>query len=279
MSLFITSLNSGSNGNCYYVGNEQEAVLIDAGISCREIEKRMHRLCLPVGRLKAVFISHEHSDHIRGLSVFARKHGLPVYITAPTLRRGGLQLETGLVRTFLPHQPVTIGDITVTAFPKYHDAADPYSFVASCGGVNVGIFTDLGRPCAELVRYFKVCHAAFLESNYDEAMLTNGRYPYHLKQRIRGGHGHLSNRQALELFLEHRPRHMSHLLLAHLSQNNNCPELVEKLFRAHAGGVQIVVASRHAESPLYHIRPQSLTLSQIDPGPAYVPSGQLQLDF
>jgi phosphoribosyl 1,2-cyclic phosphodiesterase len=253
MGLFITSLNSGSNGNCYYVGNSKEAVLVDAGISCKEIELRMKRLGLEMKKLKAVFISHEHTDHIRGVEVLSKKHQLPVYVTDATRRNGRIKLEKHLSQTFSSSAPVNIGDITVQAFSKFHDAADPYSFTVSHNEVHVGIFTDIGMPCANLVHFFKRCHAAFLESNYDEEMLENGGYPYYLKKRITGGNGHLSNRQALEIFQAHRPSHMTHLFLSHLSSNNNRPEIVEQLFNQHAAGVKMVIASRHHETPVFHI--------------------------
>jgi phosphoribosyl 1,2-cyclic phosphodiesterase len=137
MSLFITSLNSGSNGNCYYVGNDTEAVLIDAGISCREIEKRMKRLGLFIEKVKAVFISHEHSDHIKGVPVLVKKYQLPVYITPLTMRRGGLNFEEHLLKSFIAHEPVSIGKLSITPFPKFHDASDPYSFVVSCNHICV----------------------------------------------------------------------------------------------------------------------------------------------
>ena len=213
--LSISSLNSGSNGNCYYVGNDTEAILVDAGISCREIERRMKRLGLDMHKVKAVFVSHEHTDHIRGIPTLAGKYRLPVYITSPTQLNGGLVLREQAI-SFTAYEPVCIGELSITAFPKFHDASDPYSFIVSCGGVRVGVFTDIGHPCEHVVRNFKECHAAFLEANYDEDMLQNGRYPYHLKKRISGERGHLSNRQALELFKSHRPAFMSHLLLSHL---------------------------------------------------------------
>lgn len=253
MSLSITSLNSGSNGNCYYVGNQKEAILVDAGISCREIEKRMKRLGLSMELVKAIFISHEHSDHIRGVAQLSRKHQLPVYITPDTLKFSGLYLDRHLVRSFMAYQPVAIGELLVTAFPKHHDAADPFSFTVAGQGITVGVFTDIGTPCDNLARYFSQCHAAFLESNYDEEMLTRGNYPYFLKNRIRGGKGHLSNRQALEVFNRFRPSFMSHLLLSHLSHNNNCPDLVQSLFDQHAGDTRIIVATRFEETAVYEI--------------------------
>lgn len=253
MSLFITSLNSGSNGNCYYIGNEAEAILIDAGISCREIERRLHRLKLNIKNVKAVFVSHEHSDHIKGLPTLIKKYQLPVYITPATMQGGRLLFEPHLIKSFNAHEPVCVGKLSVTAFPKFHDASDPYSFVVSCNNICVGVFTDIGRPCKQLIKYFKQCHAAFLEANYDEEMLDKGNYPIYLKNRIRGGMGHLSNRQALDLFEEHKSAFMSHLLLSHLSKNNNSPELVHDLFNARAKNVNVIVASRYEETEVYDI--------------------------
>ncbi len=254
MSLFITSLASGSNGNCYYIGNEREAVLVDAGISCRETERRMKRLGLSLEKVKAVFVSHEHSDHIRGIHSLVKKYHLPIYITEPALQYGGLYLEKQAVYSFKAYEPVVIGDLSITAFPKFHDASDPYSFIVANKETRVGVFTDIGLPCEHVIKHFGQCHAAFLEANYDDDMLDKGNYPIYLKQRIRGGKGHLSNRQALELFKKHRPPFMSHLFLAHLSKNNNCPNLVQELFDQHADGTKIIVASRHEETALYSIQ-------------------------
>lgn len=262
MSLFVTSLNSGSNGNCYYVGNAEEAVLVDAGISCLETEKRMKRLGLAFDKLKAIFISHEHSDHIRGVEVLSRKYQLPVYITAKTKLNGRLQLDENLTKTFCAIKPVQIGNLAIKAFSKLHDAIDPYSFVISCNNISVGVFTDIGFACKQLIHHFKQCHAAFLEANYDDEMLLKGRYPYHLKQRIRGGKGHLSNVQALQVFNDHRPQFMSHLFLAHLSKDNNCPDLVASLFNQHAAGTNIIVTSRYRESKVYHIDNSSFKINK-----------------
>ncbi len=253
MSLFVASLNSGSNGNCYYLGNEREAILVDAGISCRETETRMSRLGLSMRKVKAIFISHEHSDHIRGITVLAKKYRLPVYITSLTLQHGGLALEDGLTAEFIAGEPIRIGGLLVTAFSKLHDAAHPHSFTVACGDIKVGVFTDIGAVCENLILHFRQCHAAFLETNYDEELLENGRYPLHLKRRIRGGWGHLSNKQALTLFMHHKPAYMTHLFLSHLSKDNNDPALVRNLFNTHANGTEIIVASRYAETPVYHI--------------------------
>jgi phosphoribosyl 1,2-cyclic phosphodiesterase len=253
MTLYIASLNSGSNGNCYYIGNSRESVLIDAGIPCRETERRMRRLGLSMSTVKAIFISHEHDDHIRGLEVLSKRYQLPVYISENTRQQLRLSLEPKLVVQLDPRKPVTTGALTVTPFPKTHDASDPCSFVVSSPTVRIGIFTDLGVVCEQLIHHFRQCHAAFLETNYDEQLLDKGRYPHFLKARIRGGFGHLSNDQALDLFIRHRPAFMSHLFPSHLSRDNNRPELVRELFEKEARGTKIVIASRDQETELYAI--------------------------
>ncbi|NOT73640.1 MAG: MBL fold metallo-hydrolase [Cyclobacteriaceae bacterium] len=276
MSLFITSLNSGSNGNCYYVGNEKEAVLIDAGISCRETERRLLRLELSIKKIKGIFITHEHSDHIYGVSRLSRRHEIPVYITPTTMARGRIHLKDHLMKAFRPYQTISIGDLVITGFPKLHDAVDPHSFMVSCRGINVGVFTDIGRSCKHVAKHFEQCHAAFLESNYDVEMLDKGSYPIALKNRIRDGRGHLSNMEALHLFVNHRPAFMTHLLLSHLSENNNKPQIVEELFNRMAGRTEIIIASRDNETPVYSITSEDLQRIRLTPKPVAAPS-QMQL--
>lgn len=251
--LFIASLNSGSNGNCYYVGNNEEAILVDAGISCRETERRMLRIGLSMQKVKAIFISHEHTDHIKGLCTLAAKYNLPVYISPGTLAACRFNIREDLIRHLSNNSVIQIGSLNVTGFLKIHDASDPYSFVISYGGTKVGVFTDIGEACEQLVHHFGQCHAAFLEANYDDALLEKSAYPYFLKRRISGGRGHLSNKKALELFSTFKPAFMSHLLLSHLSKDNNCPNLVAELFTQHANGTEIIVASRYEETQVYTI--------------------------
>ena len=174
MSLFVTALNSGSNGNCFYIGNEKEAVLIDAGISCRETERRMDRLGLSMKKIKALFISHEHTDHVRGVRVLAKKYQLPVYSTPGTLREVHLHPNHPFNHTLTSYQPVKIGDLEVTAFPKCHDAHDPQSFIIRYNNICVGVLTDIGEACEHVIKHFKCCHALFLETNYDTEMLLTG---------------------------------------------------------------------------------------------------------
>lgn len=258
MSIYLSSINSGSNANCYYVGNDQEAVLVDAGLSCRETERRMNLLGLPMEKVKAIFVSHEHNDHITGVCGISKKYRLPVYITEATLRSSKLPVDPQLVRPFRRNKAEQVGALSVTPFSKSHDAAEPHSFMVTGHGVNVGVITDIGYACKQVLKYFAQCHAVFLESNYCDDMLTNGNYPWHLKRRISSDEGHLSNAQALELFRHYRPDFLQLLILSHLSKNNNRPELVEELFAPHAGATKVVVASRYEASPVFCIEGRSV---------------------
>ncbi len=258
MSLSIASLNSGSNANCYYIANKNEAVLIDAGLSLRETEKRMAQLGLAMEKVKAIFISHEHSDHITGLPAISKKYQIPVYITEATYKNCNLPVQEHLLTDFEGATPIAIDGLTVTPFRKHHDAADPYSFIISSNGVNAGVITDIGFACKQVLKYFSQCDAVFLEANYCDDMLGNGNYPYYLKQRISGDNGHLSNTQALELFLNYKSPDLQLLILSHLSKNNNSPETAAQLFVPHAGNTKIVVASRYEASAVFYVEGKSI---------------------
>jgi len=253
MSLYLASINSGSNGNCYYIGNREDAVLVDAGISCRETEQRLMRLGLSMNKIRAIFISHEHTDHTLGADVLSRKHKIPVYITPETYRSSKLSITPHLIRSFLAHETISIASLSVHPFPKEHDGVDSHSFTVSFDGVTAGVFTDIGAACPNVIHQLGRCHAAFLEANYDETMLETGRYPLFLKRRIRGGRGHLSNMQSLELFMSHAAPFLGLLILSHLSEQNNHPEIVHRLFTTHANGTRIAVASRYRETGVFYI--------------------------
>ncbi len=251
--MHFVSLNSGSNGNCYFVGNQRDAVLVDAGLSCRELLRRMALREIDHQKIRAIFISHEHIDHIRGVDVLSRKLNVPVYITEATHQSGRLSLTPALRRSFQHNEPININSLLVVPFRKAHDAAEPFSFTIQSSDKVVGVFTDIGHVCNELRHHFSKCHAAFLEANYDDEMLQNGPYPYYLKKRISSNDGHLSNHQALELFIQHRAPHLSHLILSHLSRENNHPKLVYDLFQQHAQETLIHVASRDEASPVFDL--------------------------
>lgn len=254
MTLEVASINSGSNGNCYYIGHGSEAVLIDAGLSCRETVKRMNSMGLDIAKVKALFVSHEHTDHIKGVEVLSRRYNIPVFISSRTHASSGLRLREDLFAPMDAEQHYAAGSFSVKAFKKHHDAADPFSFNVYWQNLVVGVYTDLGHACSNVVKHFRECHAVFLETNYDEDLLDKGLYPYHLKQRIKGNKGHLSNTQALELFVNHRAPHLSHVFLSHLSQDNNHPQLAIDLFKKHAGHTEVHLAPRYSESGVFKIR-------------------------
>src|SRR5690554_1138948 len=193
----ICAIASGSNGNCYYIGNNTDAVLIDAGISCRQILLRMKEKGLDPAKVRAVFISHEHSDHMRGARVLEKKLNVPVYITARTFISAYRNMQPAWPRYFEPGSQTVVGNFTIHSFSKNHDASEPCSFRIEYKGKNIGVLTDIGEPCSNVTTHLALCDALFLETNYDEDMLMNGRYPWYLKKRIASSVGHLSNVQAL----------------------------------------------------------------------------------
>lgn len=253
--MVVASLNSGSNGNCYYLATDADAVLVDAGLSWKQIRNRLDALELDHRKIRAVFISHEHSDHIFGLKGLHRHTGIPVYLSPPTLKEiGRSQVPAEAVQYFTPHEPVDLGSITVVPFPISHDAADPHNFLVTGADVTAGIFTDLGYACPVVRAYFARCHAVFLETNYDEEKLRQSRYPAHLQERIRGNRGHLSNLQALELLQSSRSEKLSHVFLSHLSAENNSPELARNVFATEARTLAVHVTSRNGPTGPFHLR-------------------------
>lgn len=251
----IASIASGSNGNCYYLGNDDDAILVDAGVSARQIVERMTRLGLSLSRLRGVFISHEHSDHVRGIDVFCRKHAVPVFMTEKTYVSYGRVVSDTLLNHFSPGKPVKIGKICVTPFLKSHDAVEPCSFSVSSGNRNVAVMTDIGCECENVKAHIKNADAVFLESNYDDHMLKAGFYPAYLKRRIASDIGHLSNTQAARLAVTHASSRLKHIFLSHLSANNNTPELALDTFRRFIAQrsdltLDIMLTSREKESSL-----------------------------
>ncbi len=180
----VCALASGSNGNCYYIGNHDDAVLIDVGLSCKQILKRFDDAGLDVSRVKAIFISHEHTDHVSGVKVLSKKLRIPVFLTRGTYHQLPDSSRPQVFRFIEPENPVEIGTLQVFPFSKKHDAAEPCSFRVEAEGKSYGVLTDLGSTCDHSVRHIKKCHVLFLESNYDEKMLWEGSYPWPLKKRI-----------------------------------------------------------------------------------------------
>lgn len=245
------ALASGSNGNCYYIANAEDAILIDVGINAKHVELRMAKLGIVPSTIKAIFITHEHTDHIRGLAVFCKRYQIPVYITAGSYRGSRLHLPEALLRIIRPDEEMEIGSMTVYGVPKYHDAQEPCSFWVSNGEINIGVLTDIGRICDNVKHVIRQADVLLLEANYDEELLDSGSYPFFLKNRIRNGWGHLSNHIALETVLAYRTRRLRHLILGHLSGQNNKVELVRQTFVPYCSKIKLSIATRYQETELF----------------------------
>jgi phosphoribosyl 1,2-cyclic phosphodiesterase len=252
--LEICSIASRSNGNCYYIGNSDSAILVDAGISRKQAFTRMEQKNINPNKIKAIFISHEHNDHFRGIRVLSKKTGAPVYMTSETFNNSWKPHRPFNVLFFNPGDIVAIDDLLVHTFIKNHDAVEPCSFRIEYEGINVGVFTDLGEACDNVINHFQQCNAIFLESNYDEDMLWSGPYPHYLKERIASKYGHLSNIQAKELLDKHHNPYLQLVILSHLSQENNTPDIAMATFNKFKDKFRIEFASRHEVGDIFTIK-------------------------
>lgn len=243
------SVNSGSNGNSIYVESAGARLLFDAGLSGKQTALRLAQHGRDITQVSGVVISHDHSDHIRCAGVLARKFGLSVYMTEKTyLAATGYGLgNIADLRLFDPDVPLEIGDALIRAHRTPHDAAEPVIFTVEAAQRRLGIFTDLGNPFEGLASLMGELDAAYLESNYDPDMLASGPYPPHLKQRIVGEHGHISNLECAQLVRDHASPRLQWVALSHLSEANNTPELALRTHRQVAGNQRhSYVADRYA---------------------------------
>ena len=232
----LLSIASGSSGNCICVGSEETHVLVDAGISGKKIENGLGMLDLKAQDLSGILITHEHSDHIGGLGVMARRYGLPMYATEKTIEailrdsRVGT-IDPGLFSVIRAGEDFVLGDLKVRPISISHDAADPVAYIIRSGEQSAGICTDLGITTEELYEAFRGLDTLLLEANHDKRMLETGPYPYYLKRRILGDHGHLSNDASGELACKLLHDNLKHIVLGHLSKENNLPELAYETVR------------------------------------------------
>ena len=249
----ICAIASGSNGNCYYVGNEKDAVLIDAGLSTKQILIRMKERNLNPTKIKAVFITHEHSDHLSGARVFGNKMHVPIYMTAKTYYGAYRNQRPDYPKFFNPGDIIEVGDFSVHSLLKNHDASEPCSFRVQYQNKNIGVFTDIGEPCDKVKSHLQLCDGLFLETNYDEKMLWKGSYPYFLKKRVASNIGHLSNQQALELLKNHAGENLKCVFLSHISKENNSPEVVQQSMLPLNSKFDIKITSRYEAGEVYQI--------------------------
>jgi phosphoribosyl 1,2-cyclic phosphodiesterase len=236
MGVSVSMLASGSRGNCAIVASACTKILVDAGISCRETFKRMKTLGEDPHSLSAILITHEHSDHVYGLAMLARKLSVPIFMTGATHQvwaramrdDNGERPRLKKLERFESGYSFQIGDITVKPFTIPHDAADPVGFTFRAEGIKVGIATDLGYVPVSVRDHLRGCDVLVMESNHDLEMLRGGPYPWSVKQRVMSRVGHLSNEALADFFLNDYDNNAAFVVLAHLSEQNNHPEIARR---------------------------------------------------
>jgi len=247
--MLVIALQSGSNGNCVYVEADGARLLFDAGISGKQAQLRLAAYGRDICSTHAVVISHDHADHVRSMGIYQRKFGLPVYLTPKTHSIATTRYSLGQiddVHYFEAGATIRFGNVSVETIHTPHDGADGVAFIVDDGRSRLGILTDLGHVFDNLAPTISSLDAVLIESNYDPTMLTNGDYPVWLKARIRGPGGHLSNVEAAELLLTAAEQRLKWACLAHLSQDNNNPEVALATHHKILGNrFPLHVASRH----------------------------------
>jgi len=252
----VQVLSSGSKGNAVHIQTKDASLLVDAGLSCRELERRMALVGLSANKLDAVLVTHEHSDHIRGVSLFSRRHKLPVYVARQSWDAAkNYDPDWYGVQTFEPGEELPFKGLVARSFRIPHDTADPVAYIFEHPEGRFGMATDLGHAPEHVVKALYGCDLLLLESNHDERMLREGPYPYFLKKRVASDLGHLSNRQSAELLTRLLHPGLRSVMLGHLSEQNNRPELARKAAQEalHGSGVDLLVALQHQPSTLMKV--------------------------
>ncbi len=254
----VCLLASGSKGNSIYVEAGTVRLLIDAGLSGRELLSRLSVIGVEGRQLDAILISHEHSDHVRGAGSLSRKLKIPLVVTDPTRQAGSAFLGKTAICEFESGSPFAFRDVVIDPFPTTHDANDPVGFIIECAEGRIGMATDLGIATRLVQEKLKGCRVLVLESNHDEEMLANGPYPWPLKQRIRSRHGHLSNSESAALLDEIIHPGLEAVFLAHLSEVNNDPRIAfvtakKSLTNGNVCAPRLMVGDQHRVSEMVTI--------------------------
>jgi phosphoribosyl 1,2-cyclic phosphodiesterase len=256
LSIRVCVLGSGSKGNSTWIATESTRLLVDAGLSRRETYARLTSVGERPEGCTAIFVSHEHTDHVNGLNRLAKDLNCPVYFTGAT--RDALEWNARIQRYeyFCLGERLTIGDIEISPFSVPHDAADPAGFTFTAGGIKIGIVTDLGYITELVKQRVRGCHCLIFESNHDLDMLKIGPYPWHVKQRVMGRQGHLSNLATAGFLSAELGGDAQVLVLAHLSETNNHPEIarltaLEALSRRSPAIPELHLASQSAPTKMF----------------------------
>ena len=224
----ICSIASGSSGNSTYIETNESKILIDAGISAKRIIGNLSNVGVNVNEIDAIFVSHEHIDHIRGVKVLEKKYGISVFMNKKTHNASKLELKN--INYFNNENSIMYQDLVISPMTISHDAVDPCSFSIISGGEKVSVLTDFGVENSAIKKAINTSDALVIETNHDVKMLKNGRYPYYLKQRILSDKGHLSNEAAGSLVRDNSSERLKRVFLAHLSKNNNSEDLAMETF-------------------------------------------------
>ncbi len=260
MSLVLSPLFSGSSGNAIYLSDGTTSVLVDGGVSAKRIVRALEALDIDPATLSAILVTHEHKDHIYGIGPMARAFSLPVYATRGTWF--GMDSAVGTLNreqryAVVPNQPFRIGSLVLCAVPIPHDANEPVCYTVYNGGEKLALVTDIGHIEPQMVQALSGAEFVFLEANHDLEMLEKGPYPAYLKRRIAGEKGHLSNTAAAEIACTLAKSGTREFLLAHLSQENNAPDIalatVEAALRESGCSACVSVASRAEDGRIFRI--------------------------
>ena len=227
ISLKISTLASGSSGNSIYIESEEQKILIDAGLSGKEIGRRLAKIDRKVEDIDLILVTHEHNDHVHGVGVLARKCDIPIYATAGTWAQAEEKIGNikGTQQKEIKTEETTIGDCIIRPFATSHDAQEPVGYTIKSSETKIAVATDMGEITTDAEEQVTGSDLVVLESNHDLEMLKIGPYPWHLKKRIMGTEGHLSNDDAAAFAVKLAQNSVQRILLAHLSQDNNVPEL------------------------------------------------------
>ncbi|MHA7879189.1 MAG: MBL fold metallo-hydrolase [Saccharospirillum sp.] len=219
----FTSLGSGSKGNATLVQSRETLIMIDCGFGLKEAETRLEARGFKPEQLSAILVTHEHGDHLKGALMLSDRYEIPLYSTPGTAR--AFKREVAAFQPINVHQSFTLGDFIVHPVTVPHDAREPSQFVIQCDHLRLGVLTDLGSITPLVIDAYRHCDAVLLECNHDVQMLAEGPYPPSLKRRVGGDWGHLSNEQAASLLREIASERLQHLVLSHISDKNNHPDL------------------------------------------------------
>ena len=255
-SFCVCPLASGSRGNCLFVSCGDTALLVDAGLSGVEIERRLAAVDILPDTLSGIIITHEHSDHVKGAGILSRRFTIPVYISKRTFNACSGLGKIADLKYFECGTSFTIAGIKIHPFSISHDAADPAGLTMEYNEMKIGIATDLGIVTNLVKERLKNSDLLYLESNHDPRMLMNGSYPWHLKKRIQDRHGHLSNQDAVKLVNQLKTDRLQHVILAHLSEENNHPHLAaQKMIEGLNGSkISIHVAGPDKPGEVIHLQ-------------------------